>query len=539
MADDHAHDATVQPPPPPAAAAAAAGAAAGGAAAGGGDGDGARLPIVPPRPPLPTHITTAASEEGGGGEAAAGGAGGAGGAGAAPPLPTAASSAPPTIDVFEPRQRLEWQTMLSSVLASEVLRSETKRITSVDAPVLTPTQLMYHRWLEIHARLRGRAGGPRNVVDAEEKRLRSKWEPMLKDLTRAVKEWTPTEDTIRFLQQTEVQPMEAFSADQQQQQQQQQAAPSTNGSAPPPTAPHPTRTFQSQLAKNQVLEQVGVLLARVDLAESEFPSTRKAIEVYPEWGSPEVQNKLAALYSWYNVSNMLRLQISILQRWTGSEKIEIERPHHDPADLLPAVIGSGIPTEGTTFVERIFKEDSLTNTFEKRTLSALNRVIEKAKRNILRHHHTFEKLHLPSFEPELVQIISFPTRLMEAALRLRLDYAGKLNEPGMLIVDSLTDDLRAAIAVACRIKTQYTQTMVPDPPNGWEPPSCISRTYDEVLRDALGFFFKLLIFKLKGGVFFKETEILEPEWKFLSMAADVIEGGDLIVAQSITHIVNM
>ncbi|KAE8229573.1 hypothetical protein CF326_g5455 [Tilletia indica] len=436
-------------------------------------------------------------------------------------LLTTASSVPPVVEVYEPRQRAEWQTMLSSVLGSEVLRSETKRITSADAPVLTPTQLMYQRWLEIHARLRGRAGSanPNVIVDAEEKRLRAVWEPMLKDLARAVKEWTPTPEVLTLIQQTS------------------EVESSGSGEHSSPI-PHPTRTFQPPGVKEEVLKQVGDLLHRVDHAESQFPSTRKAIEICPEWGSPEVQNKLSALYSWYNVSNMLRLQISILQRWTGSEDLEIERPKHAANDLLPAVIGSGIPTEGTTFVERIFKEDNLTSTFEKRTLSALNRVIEKAKRNILRHHVTFETLQLPSFEPDLVQVISFPTRLMEAALRLRLDYAGKLQDPGMLIVDSLTDDLRAAIAVACRIKIQYTQTMIADPGNGWDPPSCISKAYDIVLREALTFFFKLLNFKLMGSVFFKETEILEPEWKFLSTAADVIEGGDFIVAKNITHIVN-
>ncbi|CAD6896502.1 unnamed protein product [Tilletia laevis] len=455
------------------------------------------------------------------------------------PLPTATtafseSELPPAIEVYEPRQRAEWQTMLSSVLGSEVLKAETKRITSADAPVLTPTQLMYQRWLEIHARLRGRAGAkaanPNVVVEAEEKKLRAVWEPMLRDLARAVKEWTPTPDIIEVLRQTSIESEPSTSS----------SSSSAAAAAATPTspAPHPTRTFHAQEAKDEVLKQVGDLLNRVDVAESQFPSTRKAIETYPEWGSAEVQNKLAALYSWYNVSNMLRLQISILQRWTDSEDLEIERPHHAPADLLPAVIGSGIPTEGTTFVERIFKEDNLTSTFEKRTLSALNRVIEKAKRNILRHHATFEKLQLPSFEPELVRVISFPTRLMEAALRLRLDYAGKLHDPGMLIVDSLTDDLRAAIAVACRIKVLYTQTMVADPGNGWDPPSCIAKAYDIVLREALTFFFKLLNFKLMGSVFFKETEILEPEWKFLSTAADVIEGGDFIVAKNITHIVN-
>ena len=286
---------------------------------------------------------------------------------------------------------------------------------------------------------------------------------------------------------------------------------------------------------------VGDLLARVDSAEEQFPSTRKILDVVPEWGDPALQQKLAALYSWYNVTCALRLQIQVLQKWTGSETLEIAGHEKKPATTVPPQDPSqpqGEAQEESTFVERILKEDSLQSTFEKRTLSALNQLIQKAKATILTHHEAFSSMALPSFEPELVQLVNFPTRLMEGALKLRLDYAGKLKEPSVLIVDSLTDDLRAALALACRIKLQYSSTMVPDPRNGWELPPCIGEGYDAVLRDALRFFFRLLNFRLKGGVFFKETEILEPEWLFLSTAVEVIEGGDVIVARSVTKIVN-
>lgn len=422
-------------------------------------------------------------------------------------------AAEPTV---EPRERLEWQTMLSSVLGSEVLRSETNRITSVDAPVLTREENMYRRWLDIRAALRGR-GHVKGAVDAEEKRLLDGWGVMVRQIIEAVKAFRPPTLDNYFESQPPESPNRELSR---------RSSVSSSGG-------NMWGSAGAQADKERVLEEVGELLARVDSAEDQFPSSRKLRDIVPEWGSTEIQGKLAALYSWYNVTSSLRLQIRILQKWTGSDTLEIARHRTGAGDTA-----QGTEMEESTFVERILKEDSLQSTFEKRTLSTLNHLIAKAKRTILVHHRAFAAMDLPSFEPELVQLVNFPTRLMEGALKLRLDYAGKLKEPSVLIVDSLTDDLRAALALACRIKLQYTETMVPIPEDGWDLPPCIDDGYDAVLRDALRFFFRLLNFKLKGSVYFKETEILEPEWRFLSTAVEVIEGGDLIVAEQITKIVN-
>ncbi|PWN53331.1 hypothetical protein IE53DRAFT_366424 [Violaceomyces palustris] len=443
--------------------------------------------------------------------------------------------APPDIN---PRQRLEWQTMLASVLNSEVLKSETKRINSVDTPDLTKAQLAHRRWLDIRATLRGR-GLREGVVEAEARRVAESWAVMLRDVISEIKKCRQ-----EHIEQDTGRPAHYFGGW------------SRSRSESTESSEQDIEMSEDEIAaeREKALKEVGTLLAKVDCAEEQFPTTKKAIEVVPEWGSREVQDKLEALYSWYNVTTSLRLQISILQKWTGSETLDIttkrntmagnggQQVHEHSSDMgqhheapHPALNSEA---DDTTFVERILKEGSLKSTFEKRTLSALDQLITKSKETILSHHESFRKMALPSFEPELVQLINFPTRLMQGALMLRLDYAGKIADPSLLIVDSLIDDLRSALALACRIKLQYIALIVPEPERGWDLAPCIADGYDEVLRKALKFFFKLLNFKLKGGVFFKETEILEPEWRFLSTAVEVIDGADIIVARSITKIVN-
>lgn len=408
-------------------------------------------------------------------------------------------STPPELNLdntVTAQERLEWHAMLQSVLRSEVLKSETKRITSADAPSLTRQQLMYKRWLDIRASLRGR-GFQRGAAEAEEKRLNNGWPILIKRVIESIQ--TCRRDAVDGHE-----------------------------------------DLASEEAKDAVVKEVGDLLAQVDSAEEQFPSFRKISEVMPEWRDEKLQHKLDGLYSWYNVTDSLRLQIKILQEWTGSKSLDVlgTQRFQDGAGNEDEYRDHRAELEEGTFLERILKENSLQSTFEKRTLRTLSQLILKAKDAIIKHHSEFSDMALPSFESELVQLINFPTRLMEGALRVRLDYVGKLTDPSVLIVDSLIDDLRAAIALACRIKIQYTSMMLPQPELGWDLPPCIGSTYDAVLREALQYFFKLLNYKLKGSLFFKETEILEPEWRFLSTAVEVIEGADVLVARSITKIVN-
>ena len=418
---------------------------------------------------------------------------------------------------LDPRQRLEWQTMLRSVLGSEVLRSETKRITSVDAPDLSRSEIIYQRWLEMRAFLRGR-GHVKGAAEAEGKMLMKGWPVMMKEVIQAVKDCR-SKSTIAVAEETVAGDL---------------AEDGPHEEAHEGTQDTEAKSARSQEEKDRIFEEVGSLLRRVHEAEEQFPSQRKMMEIVPAWAEREVQDKLAALYSWHNVLSALRLQIKLLQQWTGSARLEIAAHPSQHSDVPPPPE----PTEENTFVERLMKENDLKSTFEKRTLKALNSLLLKAKEAIRQHHVAFAEMELPSFEPELVQLIGFPASLMEGALALRLDYAGKLKDPSILIVDSLTDDIRSALALACRVKLQYNAIMVPDPDNGWELPPSLDDGYDAVLRDALRFFFRLLNFKLKGSVFFKETEILEPEWLFLSTAVSVINGGDIIVAKSVTRIVN-
>ena len=380
----------------------------------------------------------------------------------------------------DPKKRMEWQKMLRSVLESEVLSSETKRITAADAAIRSPAEQMHRLWLSLHAIQAGHAHG-RDDPEAEEHLLQKEREVAVPALMQAVEEFAvaPDEDA------------------------------------------------------DAVFARVGQLIDDVQQAKRLFPSLRQMAALFPDWVQPPLQTKLNALSAWHNVTRELKSQAGLLRGWSGS----LTSPGGALRPALEALL-PGDADRDRTVVQRLSLEGNVQQTFEQRTLRRLRMLVEKTHETLRTHHALLEKIGLPSFEPHVLPLVRFPMWLAEAALRQRLEYADKLREPSVLLVDSLADDLRAALALACRIKSQYMQLTVPEPDIGWSLPLKSDDSFDAAVCSALHFFFRLLHFRLKSAPFFKEVDVIEPEWHFLSQAVRVVPGADIIVAHKMAGMVN-
>lgn len=380
----------------------------------------------------------------------------------------------------DPKKRMEWQKMLRSVLESEVLSSEAKRITAADASVRTPAEQMHRLWLSLHAIQAGHAVG-RDDPEAEEHLLEKEREATIPGLINAVK----------------------------------------------------TFTVDADACPDDVFARVGQLLEEVHQAKRLFPSLRQMVMLYPEWVQPTLQMKLSALNAWCNVTRELQSQARLLRGWSGS----LTSPGGALRPALEALLPGDVERDRSV-AERLSREGSVHQTLEQRTLRRLQLLVEMAHEALRSHHTMFADMRLPSFEPHVLPLVRFPMWLAEAALRQRLEYADKLQEPSVLLVDSLADDLRAALALACRIKAQYMQLTVPEPEIGWHLPLKSDDSFDTAVCSALHFFFRLLHFRLKSAPFFKEVDVIEPEWHFLSQAVRVVPGADVIVAHKMASMVN-
>ncbi|CCG82258.1 MAP kinase kinase kinase wis4 [Taphrina deformans PYCC 5710] len=374
------------------------------------------------------------------------------------------------------RERLEWLTMLASVLTGEVVQSEKKRISGT-VGTTDQGKIMSEIWVGLQARAVGRSLG-------DQKRIIEDARVAMDSALESVKRFQ-----IRGKDKTTL--------------------------SPP--------------------EQVAEILQQLDHCEGMYPSRADMEAAKPIVGSTQFQQNVAALNAWTTVTSSIHTALGVLKRWTGNEELDVTQPHKVDLDnkTLPGM------NDESSFIERVLKENGLQRTFEKKSLSNIASLVSRAKSTMIQHSQTFAAMHLPPYLDELLLIINFPTKLIEEALKLRLVYARRLEDPTMLMVDQMFEDFVTLLNLAVEIKEQYIKVTTPQ--EGWNLPPCIDENFDSVVLDTLEFYFKLLNWKLGSnsrGNYFKEAEILESEYEFLDKISKLVEGGDVHVAEqfsALTH----
>ncbi|KAI7906820.1 uncharacterized protein BX663DRAFT_427175 [Cokeromyces recurvatus] len=351
-------------------------------------------------------------------------------------------------------ERLEWQQMLQSVLLGEVIKSEKKRLSSTDK--FTKEKPTQEIWLSIRAILRGR-----NEIQEQ------------KSLDDSRKE---IDGVLKMVMDFKINKDESGSA----------------------------------------LQKVAEVLKNVDRIESLYTTRAEMILAHPQYGSLEFQTRLDALNSWCTITRSLSMQYKILRDWTGSEDLEIARKKPSADDLTDETKNHK-ENNDISFVERLLKESALQDTFDKRTLSALNSLLVKSKETMIHNSAQFKEMNLPSFISQLRQLAYFPISLVEEALKLRLEYKSRMQEPPKQMVDAMMEDYRGLLSLACRVKREYEELTHSAP--GWklDEDEPVDHNYDNVLMESVRFYFKLITWKLnlEKENNLREKEVMEKEWAFL------------------------
>ncbi|KAI8883185.1 hypothetical protein K501DRAFT_219835 [Backusella circina FSU 941] len=291
--------------------------------------------------------------------------------------------------------------------------------------------------------------------------------------------------------------------------------------------------------QDNALREVAEVLKNVDRIESLYTTRAEMIQAHPDYGTVEFQTKLDALNSWCTITRSLSMQYKILRNWTGSEDLQISRQKTAEADSKSS---SKEIHNDISFVERLLKESALQDTFDRRTLSALNSLLVKSKETMITNAESFEEMGLPSFISQLRQLAYFPTSLVEEALKLRLEYKDRMNEPPKQMVDAMMEDYRGLLELACRVKMQYEELTHPEP--GWnlyDEQDPVDHKYDDVLLESVRFYFKLITYKLnlEKENNLRECEVMEKEWEFLKgTVCQTVENADWECAQRFCSLTN-
>ncbi|KAK2750314.1 Suppressor of Sensor Kinase (SLN1) [Myotisia sp. PD_48] len=377
----------------------------------------------------------------------------------------------PTLEeIQEPkiRERLEWHSMLASVLKGDVVRQEKQRLIGI-MEQKSKDVLGEEIWLGMKARLCGRSiPTQRRLVEFG----RAAINPMI-------------EDIIAFQVKGQVE------------------------------------TGKSPLAQTEdVIEKIIKI-------ENMYPSIRQLEMAYPRTTSEEYSASYNAVIAWYNTTKLINTQLSILQRWVGNEEMDFTKPMvrqssmpelSDEDSFLDRVMKEdGLKT--------LQNGDRMLDDVGKVIYKAKGTLIANSASFVERHLSPYieELLTLINFPSRLILEV-IRVRLSYAK---KMKDPGQQSQ---ILLDQMIAQFRILMKVAIQIKERYLEISEPEP--GWELPPCIDENYDCVVVDALKYYFKLLNWKLSANKnTFKEAEILEHEWGFSNQIGRQLEGGDIEVAE--------
>ncbi|KAH6898504.1 hypothetical protein B0T10DRAFT_453833 [Thelonectria olida] len=284
-------------------------------------------------------------------------------------------------------------------------------------------------------------------------------------------------------------------------------------------------------------EQVKDMVDKLENCECLYPSWKSLAAEHKTADSTAFKEAYDAILSWYNTNQMINTELAILRKWVGNDDMDFARPE----PLSPAV--NGMKREPTSFLDRLMREDALESLYNDETLSKgllfpIYGIISKAKDTLIRNSTPFRKRHLPPYLEELLTLISFPSRLIEEITKTRLAYARRVKETAQqspLMQEKMIFQFHVLLKFAIRIKLDFTSIANPEP--GWDLPPCIDESFDQIILDALKYYFKMINWKLSGNKnTFKEAEVLFQEWDFANEIGSHLYRGHIEVAEQFSSL---
>ncbi|KAI9759084.1 MAG: Suppressor of Sensor Kinase (SLN1) [Chaenotheca gracillima] len=371
------------------------------------------------------------------------------------------------------RERLEWHSMLASVLTGDVVKQEKKRL--IGGPEQQgENSRKVEIWTGVRAKLTGRtiAAQKRLVEDG-----RAELDPVIESIIRfEIKGNTEVGKTAR--------------------------------------------------------QQVQGVVKSIERCESLYP-TRLALETAkPRAASEDYRTICDAVISWNNTTEMINTELAILQSWVGNDELDFRRVKTtdpssggltDEASFLDRILKE----DG---LKSLQGDHSMLIGVGEVIKKAKHTLIENAKMFQERHlppyfEELFTLLNFPSrLIGEVIRMrLSYASRMKDPA------------QQSTMIIEQMISQFQILLKLAVQIKQEYN--VISQPEEGWNLPDCVEETFDIVVVDALKFYFKMLNWKLTGNKnTFKEAEILEQEWEFSNEIGRFLDGGDVEVAEQFSSL---
>ena len=373
------------------------------------------------------------------------------------------------LEVPENRERLEWYSMLASVLRGDVVKQEKQRL--IGANVRGGDKTWNNEiWLGVRAKVCGRSVTQQKVkVEGERAKVGQEVEAIINFKIKG----------------------------------------------------------ESETGKTPA-KQIEDVVDRIEHCERQYPARAAFEAAHPRAASDEFRMCCAAVTAWHNTTVSINTELGILQKWVGNEELDFTKGRASSASATgltddASFIDRILKEDGLTSLQG--KRSLLVGAAEvilkaKASLVAISR--ESAQRHL--PPYIEELLTLIEFPSRLIQEVirvrvKYARRMKETSAQ----------QPSIM-TEQIIQQFQILLRLAIRIKLDYVAVSQPEP--GWELPPCIDEHFDATVLAALKFYFTLLNQRLAiSKNTFKETEILEQEWEFCNDIGRHLENGDVEVAE--------
>jgi mitogen-activated protein kinase kinase kinase len=366
------------------------------------------------------------------------------------------------------RERLEWHSMLASVLTGDVVNQEKKRLIG-GGDLQHNDEQKAEIWLGLRAKICGRTlQSQRRIVEMGRSEINSMLESIIAFEIKGVAE-----------------------------------------------------------AGKTAAEQVADFVQKIEKAENLYPNNAALRAMHPRMSSPEYVSAYEAIIAWHNTMQLIDTELAILRQWVGNESLNFSMPREretedgrlaDESSFIERILKE----DG---LKSLQSKEGLLVGLSKVVNQAKRTLIGHAEAFQARHLPPYiEELQtLINFPSRLVKEI---IRIRLSYAKNIKD----LSQQPVMTTEQMIGQFQILLTLAARIQDAYNKISSPEP--GWEPPDCIEENFDVVVVDALKFYFKLLNWKLSANKnAFKEAEIMESEWEFSTKVGRSLDGGDVEVAE--------
>ncbi|KAJ6121556.1 hypothetical protein N7512_004021 [Penicillium capsulatum] len=376
----------------------------------------------------------------------------------------------PTVDELrhpKNQERLEWHSMLASVLKGDVVKQEKQRMIGSAESKWSAAQSKA-LWIGVRARTCGRSVAlQKKLVDD----ARAQLGPLIEDII-----------SFQIKGETEI--------------------------GKPPR------------------QQVEDVVAKVERCESLY-STHKDMETAnPRTASEEFYSSREAIFAWHNITALINTELAVLQSWVGNDALDFSKPRDKSAssDLSDdtSFLDRIMKEDG---LKTLQGNHSMLNGLGEVIQKAKSTLIENAEAFATRHLPPYieELLTLINFPSRLIQEI---IRVRLSYAKNMKDPA----QQSPILLDQMISQFQILMRVATEIKQRYLAISRPEP-GWDLPPCVDENFDSVVLNSMKYYFRLLNWKLNANKNTFKEAEILEQEWEYSYGIGRQLENGDIEVAE--------